>query len=380
MELPSYFTKFLREIRPTQNQKDDYRNGHQALRDRLSNDEKLKPIIVSTFLQGSYRRATAIRPKGESRADVDVITVTRLSKTEYQDPNRAMDLFVPFLNDHYKNKYRRQGRSFGIHLSYVDLDLVITSAPSESEEGILNSAAVTTFETPEDVQDWRLVESWVPISERGTADASALMEAARREAEWRTEPLWIPNRETVDWERTHPVEQIKWTWGKNARCNGHYVNVVKAIKWWQRVNWEYDIPKGYPLEHIIGDCCPDSIQSVASGVTLTFEIIVQQFAGYAGSKKVPNLPDRGVPEHNVLARISGQDFAQFYNHVASAARIAREALDVSTPSESAKKWREIFGDKFPPSGDDGEKEGQKGPFTIKSRTGDMTPRRYGGYA
>ena len=48
-----------------------------------------------------------------------------------------MDLFVPFLEKHYKDKYRIQGRSIGISLSYVDLDIVPTSAPGESETGVL---------------------------------------------------------------------------------------------------------------------------------------------------------------------------------------------------------------------------------------------------
>ena len=57
MELPSYFRDFLREVRPTKNQRDESRAGHQTLRKRLLNDELLASYIVSTFLQGSHRRA-----------------------------------------------------------------------------------------------------------------------------------------------------------------------------------------------------------------------------------------------------------------------------------------------------------------------------------
>ena len=162
MELPWYFRDFLREIRPTSNQHANSITGHQTLRERLLVDGDLTPLIVSTFLQGSYRRATAVRPKGDRRSDVDVIVVTKLSEAEYT-PEAALDLFVPFLNKHYKGKWHLQGRSFGIELAYVDLDLVITSAPSESEIGILKSASVTAFESPDDVDDWRLVKSWIPI-------------------------------------------------------------------------------------------------------------------------------------------------------------------------------------------------------------------------
>lgn len=53
-------------------------------------------------------------------------------------------------------------------------------------------------------------------------------------------------------------------------------------------------PKSYPLEHFIGDCCPDDIKSVAEGVVLTLENIVSQYTNK------PFLADRGVPEHDVL--------------------------------------------------------------------------------
>jgi len=381
MELPTYFSKFLKEIRPTQNQRDDCKKGHQTLRERLNNDDKLKSIVVSTFLQGSYRRATAVRPKGGKRSDVDIIVVTNLNKNDYPDPNKAMDIFVPFLKHYYGGKYKRQGRSFGIELSYVDLDLVITSAPSEAAKEIYESKAVMTDDTPEDVADWRLVKSWVPLLERGAEDANLLMRKALIESEWKTEPLWIPNRDVGEWERTDPLEQIKWTCGKNARCNGHYVNVVKAIKWWQRVHHEDDRPKGYPLEHLVGVCCPDDIGSVAEGVMLTLEAIVENYKSDAESEQTPYLPDHGVLEHDVMARVSGEEFAQFYEHATEAAEIAREALDADTISVSAEKWRELFGGKFPKSSDDDSQgDSSKGPFiapNLKSQAGDLTPRQYG---
>ncbi|MXV85001.1 nucleotidyltransferase [Candidatus Poribacteria bacterium] len=381
MELPTYFTKFLQGIRPTKNQKDDCQTGHQTLRKRLENYEDLKQILVSTFLQGSYRRATAVRPKGEAKLDVDIITVTRLKRENYPNPDDAMDIFVPFLDEYYEGKYQRQGRSFGIELSYVNLDLVITSAPSEAEEEAYKSQAARTFLTPEDIDDWFLKKSWVPPEKRSSQ--TAFFEAIRQEQEWKTEPLWIPNRDAGDWEETHPLEQIKWTWGKNARCNKHYVNIVKPIKWWQRVHHPDDRPKGYPLEHLIGVCCPDDITSVAEGVTLTLENIVANYGAYAECELVPYLPDHGVPGHNVLDRVSGEEFAEFYEHAETAAEIAREALDAETKEKSIEKWRELFGNKFPDS-DDSDDNGNsgnssKGPFVapLREQTGDLTPRKYG---
>jgi hypothetical protein len=353
MDLPSYFVDFLSAIRPTDSQKEDYKTGHKTLRDRLNNDETLRSILVSDFLQGSYRRATAIRPVGEKRADVDVIVVTNLSEKE--KPADAMDRFVSFLNKHYPKKWHFQDRSIAIELSYVDLDFVITSAPCEADTEAVRSAAVKTFDTPEDVKDWRLVKSWIPIEYRNNSLAQniALSEAAK-ESEWKISPLMIPDRERKVWEPTHPLEQIRWTWSKNNSCNGHYVNVVKAIKWSHRfMRNDTKYPKGYPLEHIIGVCCPDSITSVAEGVTRTFADIVQRFDAHVAAGKTPVLQDHGVPTHNVLKRLSTEDFKKFHQYCVEAAEIAKRASDAITVYESANAWRELFGEEFPePSSDD----------------------------
>src|SRR5260370_36769093 len=104
MELPTYFSDFLAEIRPTKNQRNELKTGHTTLRNRLLQDEDLAKIIVSTFLQGSYRRATAIRPYDGKRSDVDIVVVTKLREEDY-NPQAAMDLFVPFLERHYQGKW-----------------------------------------------------------------------------------------------------------------------------------------------------------------------------------------------------------------------------------------------------------------------------------
>lgn len=346
-EMNSSFRTFLTEIRPTANQLEDMRTGYKTLKSRLLDDETLSNIIVSTFLQGSFRRATAVRPKGDKRADVDLVVVTKLKREEYT-PHEAMALFEPFLNKHYEGKWEPQGRSFGIGLSYVDLDLVITSAPSEAETLALKSASVTSLDTPEDLDDWRLVPSYVTFAERGMPGLGARLELARKEAEWKLSPLHIPDRDANEWDDTHPLAQIKWTWEKNKACNTHYINVVKAIKWIRRIGPDAPkYPKGYPLEHLIGQCCPDGITSVAEGVTKSLEAIKNNYGGYATLKMVPTMPDHGVPAHNVLHRLSGEDFAAFYDLMSDAAAIARKALDAESEKDASEQWRKILGDKFP---------------------------------
>jgi len=374
MILATDFTSFLQDIRPTPAMRGELKTGHQTLRDRLNAYEELKKCIVSDFLQGSYKRSTAIRPKGDRRSDVDIIVVTRLSEEEYT-PAKAMNLFKPFLNKYYEGKWKLQGRSFGIELSYVELDLVLTSAPSVAEMGILQSEAIRSDDDLEEARDWRLHRSWLALGSRSRSDARTLLAEAKSEPEWKSQPLHIPDREANLWEPTHPIAQITWTRDKNARTNGHFVNVVKAIKWWRVEKHEKPKhPKGFPLERLIGECCPDGIESVAEGVVKTMEKIVSQYAVFIVSGGKPSLPDYGVSTHDVFKRISAEDFKKFYDQVKDGAELARRAYDSQDRTESGNLWLDLFGSKFPkPPEKGGGGSGGSGQSGYTPPTGPAAP-------
>lgn len=373
MDLPSYFKDYLRAIRPTKDQLDDLRTGHKTLRDRLREFEDIREIYISDFLQGSYRRATAVRPAGESRSDVDIIVVTSLDHLSCT-PQQAIDRFIPFVEKYYKGKYEIQGRSIGIELSYVALDLVVTAAPDQQDLSALRSMSVRSIASLDD----RLGPPDGVTMESAALLPAPLFSRAGEERDWRASPLQIPDREAAEWKPTHPLEQIRWTWRKNEACNGHYVNVVKALKRWRReVCASSSHPKSYPLEHLIGACCPDGINSIAEGVTLTLETIVSRYGAYAATGLVPSLPDHGVPEHDVMARVEGPEFAAFHADASEAAALARRALDSDDLHESANLWRELLGSRFPePPEPKSRVEVSSGGFTRRQAPTSIRPSRF----
>lgn len=349
MKLSTYFIDFLHNIRLTSNQASFFVSGHKTLRDRLEKDEILANIILTTFLQGSYSRYTAIRPKGDERSDVDLNVVTKLDTEEYT-PDAALKLFKPFLDEHYENKYEIRNRSIRISLKNVDLDIVVTSTPSESEKGLM--------EKIDALSDFGIEKSEDNITGVDFIFKSNFLEtfAMKKDLhEWKTEPLYMADRELEEWKSTHPLEQIKWTIEKNNNSNGHYVNVVKALKWWRKVNNPNEPPKSYPLEHFIGNCCPDNITSVAEGITRTLK-------NMASIEDKPCLYDHGVGDHDVFERITTNQYEKFQSEVCKASIIAREALNSSNNRESALKWKELFGSKFP----DPPKENENNGFTNRT--------------
>jgi hypothetical protein len=358
MELPTYFADFLAAIRPTADQKKKMRAEHKKLRDLLVKDDELGPIIVSTFIQGSYRRFTGNRPTTGCACDVDVIAVTTMHEDDYT-PIGALEKFRPFLERHYPRQHSLQGRSWKITPEKeISLDLVPTSAPSEVVKESLQSTRAADWDFPDEL------EGADPMV------ANALLLEAKAAERWKSEPLRIPDHEAEIWDDTHPLEQIRWTWQKNRTTSTHYVNVVKSIKRWRQIKRPLPkYPKSYPLEHMVGDNCPDGIGSVALGVTLAFESMEANYRPYVDAGKVPVLQDRGVPTHNVLKRVSVADFTSFLGHVSGAALLARRALDATTVAESAKLWRELFGDEFPegPDDDGGGGGSGSGGYTPRSK-------------
>lgn len=359
MDLPTTFSDFLKDIRPDTDQQSRMKAAHEELRSKLEQDKELSSILLGTFIQGSYRRHTGIRGNAKNPCDVDVVVVTSLPHLP-QMAAHALEVFRPFLKQHYPGLFTQQDRSWCINVGDdVKLDLVPTAEPEDRLLEWLRSKALDAGAFPS------LKTSALTSLQPKTAE-QLILEAAEVERGWdRAEPLWIPNAMRTAWEQTHPLAQIAWTAEKNKACAGHFVGVVKVLKWWKRTMAPSPKrPKGYPLEFLVGDCCPSGINSVAEGLAATLEEIRDRFQRDAVASTTPVLPDRDLPANNVFARIDGNDFACFHGHIAAAADLARRAVDARDRDDSQRLWHELLGDPFPAPQTDASKQGG---FTTPAR-------------
>jgi len=192
MKLPNYFKDFLTNISLTPNQISRIKTTHETLRDRLKKDEKLSEMIIDTFLQGSYKRYTAIRPKNDEKSDVDIVVVMDLDKDEIE-PNEIFDLFEDFLDKYYEDKYKFNNKSIRITLTDVDVDLVVTIPYENSDnfdKNLFNKSVVELMDEEIDSED----------IENGY--------------------LYLPNRNENTWVKINPTAQIINTTSKNQRVSG----------------------------------------------------------------------------------------------------------------------------------------------------------------
>src|SRR5687767_6388374 len=374
--LQSYFDDFIKKVKLQADLREQLQAAHQDLTNRLESDTQLSPILVGTFLQGSYKRSTIIEPEVEDAADVDIVVVTTLDERDFPEADLAMRLFEPFLRQNYPNLWEPQARSYGISDGRIKLDLVVTSAPSEAVQMIVQSRALQSRLTLEEDREFRVRRSWRPEAERalvGGWQTQMLLEAVEQGG-WRDEPLRIPDRERRCWEPTHPIRQIDWTAEKNADCDGKYVDVVRALKHWRRRNPQPKYPKGYPLEHLVGANCPSGITTTADGIVSTLERIASDWADVAARRQQPYLHDHGV-DQNVLGRVSPDEFADFHALIVEAAPIARRAYSTDDKNVSVQLWQKLFGGLFPDPPDWGRgSRGSSGPDDPGPPAGGFTPR------
>ena len=175
------FDELLSDIEPSPTTKSNASSAHTELRDFLKNDDEFKIYHLKTFLSGSYKRDTAIRPRTKNgqinRPDIDIIVVT--NHTTDDEPKEVVDLLYNTLQKKYSN-IRRQARSVGIASSKADMDVV-------------------------------------PIIPYGTM-------------------YLIPDRKQEKWIMTNPHAHTNWTTTTNTAAGGRFKPLVKLMKWWRREN------------------------------------------------------------------------------------------------------------------------------------------------
>lgn len=287
----------LTEIEPAPSTVAACSSAHNTLRDALAEHEEFGEVHVRTFLSGSYKRDTAIRPTRVDgvlqRADVDIIAVT--NHTGEDDPQDVLDAVHQALVDAgYKNLTVNR-RSINVKLVTVDMDVV-------------------------------------PVIENGDA-------------------YLIPDIHLEQWLDTNPDAHTEWTVTTNAKSGGRFKKLVKLFKWWRRLHMPADLkrPKGFILECLVAKHMSYTETNLEALFVTLLEAIRDAYYLTVLLGQVPSLDDPGVPGNNVFSAVKAEEFKTFYDKLAEQAALARKAKDETDDKEALKLWRQVLGSCFPAS-------------------------------
>lgn len=300
MVTQNQFLRFLHDIEPSATTKSNASQAHLSLRAFLRTHPEFKDVHVETFLSGSYKRDTAIRPRtvdGEvSRPDVDIIVVTNHSSSD--NPSDVIELLYQTLYERYDD-IRRQARSIGVITGLADMDVV-------------------------------------PIIAPGGIDGT----------------LYIPDRKEVVWLETNPPRHTTWTTEVNSSTGGRFKPLVKLVKWWRRINPTVSKrPKGFVIECIVAECMFQTEMNYPLLFKGLFETIVGRYQWSVSAGTVPFIADPAISRNSVTSSTTFDAFSGFYNKVKTHLEVIDRALSIGDhdPEEELRLWQQIFGNRFPAS-------------------------------
>lgn len=303
MATQSQFLKLLQDIEPSPTTKSNASSAHNNLRSFLRDHENFKAVHLETFLSGSYKRDTAIRPRTKNgntdRPDVDIIVVVDYGLDD--SPAEVLNFLFTTIKVDYEEKYdtvRRQTRSVGLETGLADMDVVPIIAPYGKDS-----------------------------------------------------TLYIPDRKLEKWLITNPPQHTEWTTQMNRKSDGRFKPLVKLVKWWRRENPTISKrPKGFVIECIVADCMDLEETQYEELFLKTFEEIVRRYEIDIILERVPLISDPGVPGQYVTTGMTFDAFKGFYNKVKTHAELGRTAQQEKNPEIALSLWKKIFGRRFPSGG------------------------------
>lgn len=289
------FQEFLADIEPSSTTKSNASTAHTRLRGILQTDDDFSPLHRHTFLSGSYKRDTAVRPRikngNAERPDIDIIVVT--NHETYDSPVKVMDAVHAALTRHY-TPTNRQARSVAVSSSLADMDVVPLIDPNDDGQ------------------------------------------------------YYIADRLQQRWLRTNPPGHTAWTTQMNAATGSRFKPLVKLFKWWRRENKTVGKrPKGFVLEVLAAENMSATETHYGELFVDMLENIVARYAFEVSIGAVPVLEDPSMPGNNVLGGLSFAAFEGFYNKVKAHVVLGRKALELDDQDKATEHWRTLFGERFP---------------------------------
>lgn len=295
------FKEFIKDITPSATTNKRSQEAHLAVRNVLEKDLKYKSKVLRTFLGGSYRRGTAIRPKTKNgdteRPDVDIYVVVE-GEMWSDSPEELIDELYAVLNRHRNT----------LNLKSISRNRC--------------SISLSTNKADMDVS---------PLLERQNDNLYR-----------------IGNRNTDEWYRTDPEAHTQWSVEVNQAAGERFNPMVRMVKWNRREKPTINKhPKSIALEALVAKHMDQKETYYGILIRDTFSSILEAYEFEHQLGICPTLDDPAVPGGDLLSGVSAKTFSAFYEKVKYFHAEAEKALKASDNDDATQHWRNIFGIRFP---------------------------------
>jgi len=289
MILKKSFDDLLTKISLNPTRIERIKSAHNTVRDFLKKSDILKKYYINTYLQGSYRQDTAIKPIDGDEYDVDVVLEMNWKDNdgEFKGKSEIKQKLKQALEGSEDFKYRilPHHRKRCITLDYAgDFHMDILPCHSDNDD----TDTICVFDSND------------------------------------------------EWRASHPKGFIDW-------INNIQKNSNSNIKYWRNIQFgEKSHPKSIILSTIIGECISSTEKSIDTALVITMEKILENYE--VEKRDVPEIYNPSLEVENLSDNLSLSDYNRFINKLTKAAETARKALDEKNVEKAVELWnsKELF--------------------------------------
>jgi len=297
MKLVSFFNQFMNdEVNLNKARLDILNKKRTTIQSFIENSDTFKDIYIDMFSQGSYKHKTIIKPpKDNKEFDADILLQVT-PPTEWED-NPKM-----YINELYN----------------------IFNASDRYKDMIVKNTRCVTLDYSGDFH-----VDIVPIVERSG-------------------DLYITNKSDNTFEKTNPIAYTNWLAAKNKTSNYQLRKVIKLFKYIRDIKQTFTA-KSILLNTMLGNqVYTEDLKLDHVNLPTSFKLIMNRLNDFLQANYyMPIIDNPTMSEENFMRNWTQDQYSNFRNVIKTHTEKINDAYNETDKKKSIKKWKSVFGNKFP---------------------------------
>lgn len=297
MQLVSFFNQFMKdEVNLNQTRLNILNSKRTTIQKFIKNSSTFKDNYVDMFSQGSYKHKTIIKPpKSNKEFDADIL----LELEPYEDWENNPKEYVNKLHKLFKN------------------------SPIYENIVVKNTRCITLDYSG----DFHI--DIVPFVERSSLK-------------------YITNRTDNIFEKTNPKEYTDWLMDKNKTSNYQLKKVIRLFKYMRDIKQTFTVKSILLNTLLANQVYSYDLTSDYVNLPTAFKLIISRLNDYLQANYfMPTITNPKIPEESFTRNWTQEQYSNFRDKIKFLTEKTNLAYNEEDQKKSIKKWKEVFGHKFP---------------------------------
>lgn len=297
MQLVNFFNQFMKdEVNLNQTRLNILSSKRTTIQNFIKNSSTFKYSYIDMFSQGSYKHKTIIKPpKSNKEFDADIL-LELAPNEDWEDTPKE-----------YINELHKLFKESEVYKNIV----------------IKNTRCITLDYSG----DFHI--DIVPYINRGSLE-------------------YITNRNDNTFEETNPKEFTQWLMDKNKISNYQLKKVIRLFKYMRDIKQTFTVKSILLNTLLANQVYLNDHSSDYVNLPTAFKLIINRLNDYLQSNYLlPEIVNPKMPSESFTRNWTQDQYSNFRDKIKILAEKTNLAYNEEDQKKSIKKWKEVFGYKFP---------------------------------